>query len=157
MPFHTPRPSNTDRIASGAVAGMAGIAAWLAVQEVDRRLLKHDTNDLILIGRPLTAKRSLVEPVGLGVHLMNGAIVGGVYSRTAHDRLPGPPAVRGMTFLVAENVVLYPLALLEDHHPGIIEGSLARYWNWTAFFQQTIRHIAFGVVLGTLTGRWLRR
>lgn len=157
MPFRTPKPSAADRIATGAVAGMTGIAAWLAVQEIDRRLLDPGANDLVFLGGMVTQDDALIEPVGLAIHLANGAAAGAAYALLLHDRLPGPPVARGVTFILAEHLGLYPLMLLEDRHPSIRRGRLSRYWTGTAFFQQTIRHLAFGAVLSTLCGRWLGR
>jgi hypothetical protein len=56
-----------------------------------------------------------------------------------------------------ENVVLYPVTILEDIHPAIRLGQVDRYFNWPAFWQSVPRHIAFGAVLGILYDRLSRR
>jgi xanthosine utilization system XapX-like protein len=98
-----------------------------------------------------------MRPLGMVMHFGNGAALGVVYALIAHGRLPGPPIVRGLTFTTVETVGLYPLALLEGFHPGIKEGHLRSYLSKTAFAQQVLRHIAYGIVLGPLTERLLHR
>ncbi len=144
-----------DRVIAGALAGALAAIAYAIEQEIDLRAFHHYADDLTLVGRLLTAEDKLIRPIGLGVHLFNGVAVGLSYALIAHDRLPGPPIVRGITYAMAENTLLYPLALLQERHPAIREGKLARYWNRTAFAQETLRHVAFGVVLGPLTQRLL--
>ncbi len=150
------RRSPRCRAAAGAVAGIIAAALFAAEMELDRRLLRHNTDDFILLGRMVSADPAQARVAGLGIHLINGALVGAVYGLAFHEWLPGPPAARGATFANAENVSLYPLGLLEHHHPAIREGQIAPYWNLTAFFQETIRHVAFGLALGSLTERLLR-
>lgn len=144
------------RVTAGMLAGVAASIAYAIEQEVDLHLVGHYTDDLTLVGRLFTSDDSRIRPLGFAGHLLNGAIVGAVYAFLADRRLPGPPLARGVIFALAENVVLYPLALLERHHPAIREGTLASYWSRKAFYQQTLRHAAFGVVLGPLTERLLQ-
>ncbi len=124
--------------------------------ELDRRFTGHNTDDLILLGRLVSADPGRARVAGLGIHLINGALVGAVYGLAFHEWLPGPPAARGAAFANVENVSLYPLGLLEHHHPAIRDGQIAPYWNLTAFFQETTRHAVFGLALGSLTERLLR-
>lgn len=145
------------RLAAGSVTGVIAAAAYALEQEIDRRLLRHNVDDLALLGRLLTDDRARCRLLGLGMHLVNGAVLGALYAAVAHDRLPGPPWMRGTAAALIENIALYPLALLEDRHPGIRDGHLDRYWTGTAFVQQHLRHIAFGVVLGPMTERLLAR
>ena len=58
-----------------------------------------------------------------------------------------------MIFATVENVILSPITRFEDIHPAIRTGQVDRYYNWPAFWQSVPRHIAFGVVLGTLYDR----
>jgi hypothetical protein len=87
------------------------------------------------------------------MHLANSAIFGLVYAKFAHDRLPGPPWLRGVVVANVENAALFPLARIERHHPGIRHGELDSYQNRTAFLQNVARHVAFGAVLGTAYAR----
>jgi len=137
----------------GAIAGIAAAVAYVVEQEVDLRMFDHDADDLVLLGGLFTRQRHRARSIGLGMHLANGAIAGIVYARYVHDRLPGPPVLRGVTFALVETTAIYPLALLEDYHPAIRRGELSRYWNGTAFAQSILRHIALGAVLGSATAR----
>jgi hypothetical protein len=110
-----------------------------------------------LLGRLVTSDDDLIRPIGLAMHLLNGALLGAVYGLVAHDRLPGPPLSRGLLFTMAETVGLYPLAALENLHPGIREGRLEPYTTPVAFAQQVVRHVAYGAALGPVTDRLLRR
>ncbi len=150
------RRSPGGRSAAGAVAGVIAAAVFAAEMELDRRLIGHNTDDLILLGRLVSADPVKARTAGLGMHLMNGAFAGAVYGLAFHERLPGPPAARGVTFANVENMSLYPLGLMERHHPAIREGQIAPYWDLTAFFQETVRHVVFGLALGVLTERLLR-
>jgi hypothetical protein len=52
---------------------------------------------------------------------------------------------------LAENVALYPLALLVDaRHPRRGEPHLPRMWTKRVFVQEAFRHAVFGLVLGRL-------
>ncbi len=139
------------RAAAGSLAGVAASLAHAVEQEADLRLLRHNADDLLLLGRLVTSDCGKARRIGLGVHLLNGAVLGAIYGVAVRDRLPGPGWLRGTIFANIENVALYPLALLQDHHPAIRSGDLAPYWNGTAFLQSIPRHIAFGAVLGILT------
>jgi hypothetical protein len=141
----------------GAGAGVAAAAVYALEQELDLRLFQHNADDLILVGGLVTSDRARARRIGLMCHLFNGATLGAVYATSLQQRLPGTPVTRGIIFAMAENLGLYPLALLEERHPAIRNGLLARYWNRTAFSQSILRHVAFGVVLGPLTARLLRR
>lgn len=141
----------------GAVAGVAAAFAYAIEQEIDLRVFDHDADDLVLLGGLFCRKRDEARSIGLIMHLANGAIAGVVYARYFHDRLPGPSAIRGATFALTETIAIYPLALLQDHHPAIRRGELGRYWNRTAFIQSILRHVALGVVLGPVTARLHRR
>lgn len=157
MPSISPTPSRSQRLAAGSTAGIVAALAYAAELEWDLRAFHHNTDDLTLIGRLVTNDPEVMRKIGLGLHLMNGAALGGLYAIFVHDRMAGPPAVRGITFGLAETVALYPLALLEDIHPGIREGRLDRYVHPTAFVQNIFRHVVYGAVLGPLTGVLLDR
>lgn len=153
-----PSPSRSigRRALAGATAGIAAAGAFAAVMEVDRRLFKRDTDDLVLLGRFVSAQRTQARAVGLGLHVANGAILGGFYGAALHEVLPGDPMLRGALFANAENLFLYPLALLENYHPAIRDGEIASYWNGTAFVQEVLRHVVFGIILGAGTERILQ-
>ena len=57
----------------------------------------------------VTSDKRLVRQVGLGMHLVNSAVFGIAYARIAHDRLPGPPWLRGVAVASIENALIYPI------------------------------------------------
>lgn len=140
-------------IGAGAAAGVVAGAAYLVEMAIDLKVARHNTDDLYLLGRPVTSNQRLVRWIGLGIHLVNSATFGVVYARLLHDRLPGPPWLRGVAVANVENALLTPLAAFERSHPGIRNGELASYGNKTAFLQNVGRHIAFGAVLGAAYSR----
>ena len=140
-----------------SLAGAAAGVAYVAAMEVDLRLVGHNADDLVLLGRPLVGKRrGWARLAGVPVHFVNAVGLALAYAVAAHRRLPGPPWLRGIVFASVENALLYPLTILEDRHPGIRDGQLDRYWTWTAFLQSVPRHVAYGAVLGFVYER-LRR
>lgn len=143
-------PTVRDSIAAGAVAGLAGGVAYLVEMEADLAITRNDADDLQLLGGVFTRDRRRARQIGLGLHATNSVIAGVAYGLVGSHLLPGPGWLRGVAFASVENAVLYPLALLEDHHPAIREGRLARYWTWTAFAQGVVRHLAFGAVTGAV-------
>jgi hypothetical protein len=146
-------PGASDANANAVViAGLAAGIAYAAVQEVDLRLTGRNVDDLAVLGRPFARERRRARLLGIVLHLANGVALAFVYSKVQH-RLPGPPAVRGVIFANAENAILYPVTVFEDRHPGIREGSIARYRTWPSFVQSIPRHIVYGAVLGALYAR----
>lgn len=138
---------------AAAAAGLAAGTIYIATQEVDNRITGQNNDDLKLLGRLVVDNPDLSKVVGLGPHYVNSVILASLYAAVGHDHLPGPPWFRGALFAVVENSVLYPLALLEDYHPGIRRGEIDRYLTLKAFLQSIPRHITFGAVLGEVYER----
>ena len=137
-----------DTIVAGAVAGLAGGVAYLVTMEADLALTGNNADDLELLGGLVTKDRDRAHRFGLLMHLGNSAVMGIAYATVGRKLLPGPEWARGLAFASIENAALYPLALLEDVHPAIREGRIARYWTWPSFAQGVVRHVAFGAVMG---------
>lgn len=150
------KPTIRRRIVAGAVAGIASAAAYALEQTWDMKALDYPTDDFVLLGSMAPVDEKLIRPLGLMMHFGNGAALGIAYGLIGRDRLPGPPLVRGLTWTMMETFALYPLAFLENLHPGIREGRLPSYLTGTAFLQQLLRHVAYGAVLGPATERMLR-
>jgi hypothetical protein len=95
----------------------------------------------------MLAPEAAWKPVGLAVHLMNGAMFG-----IAFDRLGGRGVRQAVIAAQAENAVLWPTMLIVDRlHPDVRSGDwppLAR--NPRVAAQEVASHTVFGVVLGTL-------
>src|SRR4051812_49406552 len=72
----------------GALAGAAAAAVWAAQQPLDQRVFGVQYDDVELLGRFVTDGRA-AYPIGLAMHIANGAIVGAVYAN-AGRALPVP-------------------------------------------------------------------
>ena len=144
-------PALRDRRAE-ALAGLAAGAAFVAVLEVDLRLTGNEVDDLVLLGRPFVRDRKRARLAGLAIHAMTSVVLAGVFASAA-ERMSGPFWLRGVIYANAENLALYPLLILEDHHPAVRGGELDHYWTWPSFLQSIPRHVAYGAVLGAVYGR----
>jgi hypothetical protein len=141
------------RVWDAAVAGLAGGLAYLAAQEVDRRLVNPRSDDLLLLGGLVTARQGAWRPLGLVLHLLAAASFGLLFDLVVAPRLPGPYWLRGVLMAQAENVSLWPLVLLINRsHPAVKRGDLGRLTQPTYFVQEAWRHLALGAVLGAVLG-----
>jgi ABC-type Fe3+-siderophore transport system permease subunit len=136
------------RVLRGALAGAAAAAVWAAQEPLDQRVFRVPYSDPELLGTWVTRGRA-AAPVGLLVHLQNGALVGGAYAALA-PRLPGPRWLGGVAVGLGEHLATWPgTALLPRMHP--LGAELPALWgSGRAFAQATWRHLLFGVVLGVL-------
>lgn len=134
-----------------ALAGALAATAWGLLEPVDRRLLRCDYSDVLLLGKTVTRGR-LARPVGFAIHAANGVLFGLAFEQ-ARRRLPIPKARLALGMALAEHVALYPLSYLVDrYHPARgEEGIPPLLTNPRAFAQATVRHALFGVVLGRLS------
>lgn len=146
------RDEAVDDFPAVAIAGVAAGAAYVVAQEVDIRLTGRNVDDLAALGRFVVRQPGQARLVGLAIHLVNSIVLALIYSRV-ESKLPGPPAARGALFATVENIVLYPITMFDEKHPGIRDGSIARYWTWPAFLQSVPRHLVYGAVLGVLLRR----
>ena len=97
------------------------------------RLTGINEDDLTLLGRPFAADPSFAKLAGVPVHLGNSVALALVYAAVAHNRIPGPPWLRGALFATLEDTMLYPIAMLEQFHPSIRDGQVDRYWTLPAY------------------------
>ncbi|HEV2528449.1 MAG TPA: DUF6789 family protein [Thermomicrobiales bacterium] len=144
---------------AAAISGIVSVVAYTATMEMDRRLTGSRIDDLVLLGRPLVPDRPhLARRVGAIVHLANGAAIGIAYAALAHDRLPGPPWLRGATAVMVENSALYPLMRIgRNVHPAMRDGQLDDYWTWPAFVESIPPHVVYGLLVGPLYERLRHR
>ncbi len=142
---------NRTRTLRGAVSGVVAAAVWALQQPLDKLAFASRYDDVELLGKAVTRGDGWY-PVGLALHLGNGALFGAVYANLA-PALPIPPALRGPFAALTEHVGLWPLVALTDRlHPAREE--LPRLsGDRTAWIQAAWRHIVFGVVLGELERR----
>lgn len=143
------------RMLRGALAGGVAAGVWALQQPLDKRLLRSGYDDVELLGRAVLprAERRRWYPLGLAMHVQNGALFGAVYAAAVAPLLPVPPALRGPLVAQVENFGLWPLGRLSDRfHPA--RGELPRLTgNRGALAQATWRHLVFGVVMGELERR----
>jgi hypothetical protein len=139
------------RTLRGAVCGAVAAGVWALQQPLDKLLFSSRYDDVELLGRAVTGGDGWY-PVGLALHLQNGAMFGAVYANVA-PALPVPPALRGPAVGLAEHVLLWPLGNISDRvHPR--RGELPTLGgNRRAFAQAFWRHLLFGIVLGELERR----
>jgi hypothetical protein len=135
------------------IAGVAAGSSYLASAWLDSKLNSHPFNDLKLVGQMFTTKSPSWQVQGVAGHYGFSAALSLTYAAWFHKRLPGPDWLRGITFLQLENASLYALALavgFDRFHAGIKSGQLPPLANMKTFKGQVVRHVAFGLVLGTI-------
>jgi hypothetical protein len=137
--------------ARGALAGAVAAGVWAATSPLDARVFGVAYLDQELLGKLVTRGRAWM-PVGVALHVANGALFGAAYAQVA-PRLPAPAWARGPLAGLAEHLATWPLTTLVDRvHPARDE--LPRLaGDPRAFAQATWRHLLFGVVLGELERR----
>jgi hypothetical protein len=138
------------RTIRGAASGAVAAAVWGLQQPVDKVVFRSRFSDLELLGKAVTRDGWL--PVGLAIHVGNGALFGAAYANLG-PRLPLPPVLRGPAVGLAEHLATWPLVAITDRfHPARRElPKLAG--NRPAFLQAAWRHLLFGLVLGEVERR----
>jgi hypothetical protein len=131
-----------------AVAGAVATAVMTLEQPLDKRLFDSRYDDVEILGK-LVTRGDHWRPIGVALHVQNGAFFGVAYARLKPS-LTGPPVVRGLLVGLVEHVAVWPLtAVFDRYHPARDElPKLAT--SWRAFGQATVRHAVFGIVLGLL-------
>jgi hypothetical protein len=135
----------------GAFAGMVAAATWAAAEPLARRLFTPPAgySDLRLLGAVVTQGPAW-KPVGLALHLWNGAVFG-----AAFERLGGGGVGQGILAAQAENLTLWPgMAVVDRVHPDRRSGAwppLLR--NRRVLAYEAAVHALFGAVLGAFLRR----
>lgn len=139
------------RTLRGAVSGAVAAAVWAVQQPLDKLVFSSRYDDVELLGKAFTRDAAWF-PIGLSLHMADGALFGAVYANVA-PAIPVAPALRGPAAALAEHVALWPLVALTDRlHPARAELPTLR-GNRVAFLQAAWRHLLFGFVLGELERR----
>ena len=88
-------------------------------------------------------------PVGLAIHLVNGAVFG-----AAFERLGWRGPLRGTLAAQAENLLLWPgMAVAQRLHPACRSGDWPPLFTDKRVFAYEVSvHALFGAVLGVLLG-----
>jgi hypothetical protein len=137
-----------DRSLRGAVAGGIAAGAMAALIPLDKQVFDCDYDDTEILGK-LVTRGPEWRPIGLALHVQNGAVFGAAYA-LGKPFVPGPPVLRGLLAALAEHMATWPATRLVDrYHPARRE--LVPLWgNRRALAQATWRHVLFGVVLGVI-------
>lgn len=145
---------DTRRAIRGAVAGAVAAGVWAAQQRADIELFGVRYDDTELLGK-LVTRGDGWRPVGLALHICNGAAFGAAYAIAAKD-VPGPGWAKGAAAGLTENFATWPLVgLVERYHPARRELPVLS-GNSAALAQATWRHLLFGALLGELEARFNR-
>src|SRR4051794_41842868 len=91
----------------GALAGAVAASVWVAQQPLDKRIFGFDYDDTELLGKLVTRGPAWV-PIGMALHVANGAILGAAYANAA-PRMPLPSWARGPAAALAEHASTWPL------------------------------------------------
>lgn len=135
----------------GALAGAVAAGVWAAQQPLDIRVFGVAYDDTELLGKSVT-RGPAWRPVGVAMHLANGALFGALYSQIA-PRLPLPSWAKGPAAALAEHASTWPLTVaIGTAHPAGKDFP-PLFANPRAIAQATWRHLLFGVVLGELERR----
>jgi len=139
------------RTLRGAFSGAVAAAVWALGQPLDKALFSSRYDDVELLGKAVT-QGNVWYPMGLALHMQNGAVFGAAYANLA-PLIPLPPVWRGPAVALTEHVVLWPLGALSDRLHPAREQLPGLGGNRRAFAQGVWRHVLFGLVLGELERR----
>ncbi len=124
---------------------------WAVQQPLDKRVFESRYDDIELLGKAVTQGDSWY-PVGLAIHLQNGAMFGAAYANLA-PVLPIPAVLRGPAIALTEHFALWRLGALSDRFHPARKDLPALGGNRRAFYQAIWRHLVFGLALGELERR----
>ena len=142
------------RPGQAALACLAATAAYSVAMETDKWSVGNDVNDVKFIQGLLGdshAQSKRMATLAWGLHFLNGLLLAEVYAAVGKRLLPGPGWLKGTLFGEAFVLSVWPLTPWVDrHHPIIKNGELPHLANWTAFWQNMLRHAVYGLTLGLL-------
>src|SRR3954452_23142103 len=99
--YHGPMAATSAQTARGALAGAVAAGVWAAQQPLDKAVFGVDYDDVELLGKAVT-RGPAWAPIGVGLHLANGALFGALYANVA-PRMPLPSWARGPVAALVEN------------------------------------------------------
>jgi hypothetical protein len=136
-----------------ATTGLIATIIYSIAMESDKFLIGNHFNDVRFIDGILEGKKQTRGGMTLAwiIHLLNGIMLAEIYAALVKRFLPGPAWLRGMLFGEIFVIGAWSLTPLADkHHPLIKDGEMPPLANWRAFWQNSLRHLAFGLTLGLL-------
>jgi len=139
------------RTLRGAVCGAVAGAVWALQQPLDKLIFASRYDDVELLGKAVTRGEGWY-PLGLALHMQNGALFGATYANVA-PAMSLAPMLRGPVAALAEHLALWPLGALSDRFHPARQDLPVLTGNSRAFAQATWRHLLFGIVLGELERR----
>ena len=145
-------PAAAHRRVRAAAAGAVAATVWGLLEPLDAKLFRSEYRDVALLGKLVTSGRGW-KAAGYGLHAANGAVFGLVFDAVLRRSRIGPRRL-AVGLALAENAVLYPLGIVSDRkHPRRGERDVGPLWSRRVFAQETLRHVVFGLVLGSLRSR----
>ena len=143
-------PAVLQRHVRAAAAGATAATTWGLLEPLDVRLFRSDYRDVALLGKLVTSGPGW-KAAGYALHAANGAVFGLVFDAVLRRSRIGPRRL-AVGLALAENCLLYPLGIVSDRkHPRRGERDVGPLWSRRVFAQETVRHVVFGLVLGTLS------
>src|SRR5215218_4018201 len=91
--YHARMAATSAQTARGALAGAVAAGVWAAQQPLDKAVFGVEYDDVEVLGKAVT-RGPAWAPVGVGLHLANGALFGALYANVA-PRVPLPSWARG--------------------------------------------------------------
>jgi hypothetical protein len=134
-------------MSKGSLAGAAAALVWAATEPALARALRIPWySDVRLLGRLFTTHRAW-PAIGLGSHLVNGAIFG-----VAFERLGGRGPKQGLIAAQVENAALWAgMVVIDRIHQDRRSGAWPPlFTNPRVATHEIAAHAIFGVVLGAL-------
>ncbi|SRR5438876_6614187 len=137
-----------------ALAGLLATAAYSLAMEGDMYLTGNRYSDVRFIQGLIngkSARQNSFPFLAWIIHFLNGVILAELYAAVFKRFLPGPNWLKGTIFGEMFLLSTWWLApLVDKYHPLTKSGELARLATWTSFFQNIVRHLIFGLLLGLL-------
>jgi hypothetical protein len=137
-----------------ALAGLLATAVYSLAMEGDMYLTGNRYSDVRFIQGLIngkSARQNSFPFLAWIIHFLNGVILAELYAAVFKRFLPGPNWLKGTIFGEMFLFSTWWLApLVDKYHPLTKSGELARLATWTSFFQNIVRHLIFGLLLGLL-------
>ena len=136
-----------------ALVGLIATIIYSLAMEGDQALFGNRFSDVRFIQGLLQGTKNTkpVHYLSWLIHLLNGVALAEIYAAVVKRFLPGPDWLKGSIFgelFIVGAWWLTPLA--DKYHPLIKDGELPKLFTWKSFFQNILRHLAFGLALGIL-------
>ena len=136
------------------LAGLLATAAYSLAMEGDMYLTGNRYSDVRFIQGLIngkSARQNSFPFLAWIIHFLNGVTLAELYAAVFKRFLPGPNWLKGTIFGEMFLLSTWWLApLVDKYHPLTKSGELARLATWTSFFQNIVRHLVFGLLLGLL-------